>query len=133
MRIIMLSLLISLLAGISMAKAGSVLDSEPYSDDRLAELQSQGAPVLVKVRADWCRTCAHQRHALAEALDHPRLDSVRVLRLDWDEQSESAEALEAWRQSTLIMYAGDREVGRSVAETEPDRLRHLVAQAFACG
>jgi thiol:disulfide interchange protein len=39
------------------ARAGGILDAEPFSEARLAALRAGGRPVFVYFTADWCLTC----------------------------------------------------------------------------
>ena len=56
-------------AGASAAvRSGDELASEPFSPQRLAQLQSQGKPVFVNFTAAWCITCqVNDRAALSSA------------------------------------------------------------------
>ena len=64
----------------------AVLDSEPFSETRLAELQQEGRSVFVYFTADWCITCkvnekgALQREQVATAFAEKQ---VAVLVGDW--------------------------------------------------
>ncbi|HEY0447119.1 MAG TPA: thioredoxin family protein, partial [Allosphingosinicella sp.] len=70
----------------AMATARSALESEPFSEARLAALQQQGRPVFVYFTADWCVTCkvnekaALEREPVAQAFD---ANQVAVLVGDW--------------------------------------------------
>lgn len=96
---------------------------EPYSDARLAALQSEGHPVLVEVYADWCSTCRRQSPILEEILGEDEFSHVVALKLDWDAQRSEARALGAPRQSTLFVFRDGKRIGMSVAETDEQRLR----------
>ena len=61
-------------------------DWEPFSAERLSELQQQGTPVFVNVTADWCITClANERVALdTETVREAfRTRGVVLLKGDW--------------------------------------------------
>jgi thiol:disulfide interchange protein len=62
------------------------LAAEPFSEARLAQLRSDGAPVFVYFTADWCLTCkVNERAALeqAEVVESFRARNTRVLVGDW--------------------------------------------------
>ena len=101
---------------------------EPFSEERLQVLQAEGRPILVEVYADWCSTCRRQAPILSELLGSEAFAELAALKLDWDDQRAAALKLGAPRQSTLILYHGERRVDLSVAETDPDRLRAFLAQ-----
>lgn len=73
-------------AGPAAAAPQSLLESEAFTEARLAELRKQGRPVFVYFTADWCATCkvnekvALEREQVAEAFDKSR---VAVLVGDW--------------------------------------------------
>lgn len=96
---------------------------EPYSDTRLAAMQSEGRAVLVEVYADWCSTCKRQSPILERILGEDAFSDVVALKLDWDAQRSEARALGAPRQSTLLVFRGGERIGMSVAETDEQRLR----------
>jgi thioredoxin 1 len=106
-------------------------DMRPYSDETLAALQAAETPILVDVYADWCPTCRRQAQILDELLAEPEFADLVVLKLDWDAQRETARAFGAPRQSTFIVFRGDEERGRSVADTRPDSIRALLQTAVA--
>lgn len=102
-------------------------EPEPYTAQRLADLQAQDRAVLVDVYADWCPTCRTQGQVLGELRDDPALAHIVTLKLDWDDQRKDARALGATRQSTLVLFDGAELVGRSVAQTDPEVLRAFLA------
>ncbi len=106
-------------------------DIRPYSDETFAALQAAEAPILVDVYADWCPTCRRQGQILDELLGESGFADLVVLKLDWDEQRETALAFGAPRQSTFIVFRGDEERGRSVADTRPETIRALLQTAVA--
>ncbi len=60
------------------------LESEPFSNERFAELQADGELVLIDIFAPWCPTCARQHEVLkAYRAAHPDVDlhilgSIRI-------------------------------------------------------
>jgi thiol:disulfide interchange protein DsbD len=84
--------LLGIALGLSQAQAAPAEDArssagwEPYSEERLAELQASGAPVFVDFTADWCLTCqVNDRVALRHAEVQARLarEGVLMMRADW--------------------------------------------------
>ncbi len=93
---------------------------EPFSDARFAELQQRGALVLVDVAAPWCGTCVIQGEILAEYQERNPQAPLHILQVDFDEQKQTVVALRAPSQSTLILFQGNQEIWRSVAEMRRD-------------
>ncbi len=96
--------------------------TEAFAAERFAELQAQGALVLVDVAAPWCGTCVIQSDILAayqaEKPDAPLL----ILRVDYDTQKDVRAALRAPAQSTLILFRGEQELWRSVGEIDRETI-----------
>lgn len=94
--------------------------SLPFTEDAFIELQEQGKPVLIDVRADWCPTCRKQSEILKTFLtQNPQCD-LTILDVDFDEQKQWVKHFGAPRQSTLILFDGKERVWFSVAETRED-------------
>mgnify|MGYP006272841235 CR=1 FL=1 len=107
------------------------VDKEPYTPERLAELQAQGALVLVDVFADWCPTCARQQAVLDRYVEErPEVD-LHVLEVDFDEDRQSVRDLRAPRQSTLLLFRGEQQYWYSVAETREEVIFEAIDRAAA--
>lgn len=104
---------------------------EPFSPARFAELQQSGALILVDVAASWCGTCVIQGEILAEYQDRNPEAPLHILQVDFDEQKETVAALRAPSQSTLILFQGDQELWRSVAEMRRDVLFTVLDRGIA--
>lgn len=93
---------------------------EAFTPERFAELQEEGALILLDVFADWCPTCAIQQQVLSDfRAEHPDLP-LHTLTIDFDQQKEFVRRFRAPRQSTLILYRGKDQIWFSVAETSAD-------------
>ncbi|MFA0811672.1 thioredoxin family protein [Microbulbifer epialgicus] len=130
LRLLLPSLLVtSLLLTVPFASAG-----EPFSEERFKELQAAKQPVLIDVRADWCPTCKKQGIILAQfQKDNPQC-GLTILNVNFDKQKEWVKHFRAPRQSTLLLYRGDKQVWFSVAETRADVIRQNIFNSVkACG
>jgi len=116
--------LASLAFGAGVAHAGP--KHENFTTERYEQLQQEEAVFMVEVWASWCSTCRAQGKALETLQQEEQFADVTILRLDWDEQKDEAGKLNAWRQSTLIMNKGDKEMARVVAETREANLRSFM-------
>lgn len=113
--------------------AGSAwaLEKQPYTPERFAQLQAQNALVLIDVHADWCPTCAKQQKILADYVaQHPQVE-LHILVVDYDKDRQYVRALRAPRQSTLLLYKGDKQFWYSVAETREDVVFDAINRAAA--
>jgi thiol-disulfide isomerase/thioredoxin len=114
-----------LLAAVSSMAATDWVD---YSPEQFAAAQTAGQRILVDVAADWCPTCTAQFPILDELRSEPQLQQLFV-RVDFDQHKEFLRAHRVARQSTLLVFDGEDEVARSVAETDRGRLREFVIEA----
>ena len=89
-----------------------------------------GKPILVEIHATWCPTCKAQAPILAELENKPDYASLVVVHVDFDSQKDAVKRFGARMQSTLITFKDGRETGRSVGETDPERLAALLAKAI---
>jgi thiol-disulfide isomerase/thioredoxin len=124
--------LVALAAGAAAAgltRPATALDTIPYTQDALAELQAGGEPFLIDFFATWCTTCAAQERVLEGlVMEDPAYRAVPIMRVDWDEHGngELARSLAIPRRSTLVLMRGTTELGRLVAETRKDRIAALL-------
>lgn len=102
-----------------------------YEPEAFAAALESKQKILVDVAADWCPTCKAQHPILDELRADERLGDVSFVRVDYDEDKEFLRAHRVPRQSTILLFDGGSEVGRSIAETDRDRLRGFVFDALA--
>ncbi|MFB9267426.1 thioredoxin family protein [Bradyrhizobium erythrophlei] len=113
----------TLLAPSLAAWAGQPFDAEAFQSAQAAE-----KVILVDVAAPWCPTCRQQR-PIVEQIEREKPDLV-VFDVDFDTAKEVLKQFHVQYQSTLILFRGTREVGRSIGETDPTLIRSLIAKAF---
>ncbi|HET7763781.1 MAG TPA: thioredoxin family protein [Burkholderiales bacterium] len=126
------SVLKLVLAGVSLAAAASAVaaPSRAYDAGAFKEAQSAGKSVLVEIHADWCGECRMQDKVLGKlSAEAPYAGLVR-LRVDFDGQKDLVKSFGARKESTLILYKGDREVGRAVGITSEPKIRELLERAI---
>jgi thiol-disulfide isomerase/thioredoxin len=93
-------------------------------------LQKAGKPTLVMVHADWCPTCRAQEPVISELLKSPEFSTIAALRVDFDGQRDVVKSFKVVQQSTLIVFKGGKEVGRSVGDTRKQGIEALLKQAL---
>lgn len=125
-----MKLLSSVLLGVGLLATSwaQALTIAPYSADALAAAQSTNAPVALHFHAPWCSTCKAQTKALELLKADPKLN-ITVLVADYDSETELKKALKVRGQSTLVVYRGKTETGRSVGVTAPEGLRTVLETA----
>lgn len=111
--------------------AGTALAADPAFDQAAFDaLQQQGKPILVMIHADWCPTCKAQEPIIGELLKTPELQAITALRVDFDKQKTVVKAFKVQYQSTLIVFKGGKEVGRSTGDTRKDSIAALLRKAI---
>src|SRR5215813_15119427 len=111
------------LAWSPVAWAGQPFDAKAFQSAQAAE-----KAILVDVTASWCPTCRQQR-PIVEQIEKERPNLV-VYEVDFDTAKGTLKRFRVQQQSTLIVFNGTKEVGRSTGDTYPARIRALVAQGF---
>jgi thiol-disulfide isomerase/thioredoxin len=101
-----------------------------FSSQAFSELQQLESPILVFVHADWCPTCNRQAILLSELLSEDEFKTITVLRVDFDRQKSVVDDFGVIYQSTLIVFRGGEEVGRSTADTDKQRIANLLRKAL---
>lgn len=113
------------------ASLGPALAAEqPFSQDAFAAAQGAGKSIIVHVYAPWCPTCRAQEPIVQKLEADPKFASVQTFRVDFDSQKDALRTLKANRQSTIIVYKGANEVGRSVGETNSKAISDLLGKAL---
>lgn len=92
--------------------------------------QKAGKPILVDISATWCPTCKAQAPIIGELSGEARFKDLQVFTVDFDSQKDIVRSLKAQSQSTLIVFKGASEVGRSVGDTKKESIAALLAKAL---
>ncbi|RED21718.1 thiol-disulfide isomerase/thioredoxin [Rhodopseudomonas thermotolerans] len=102
----------------------------PYSAAAFKAAQAAGGPVLVEIHADWCSTCKAQTPIIQRLAADPKFAKLKIFRVDFDGQKDVVKAFGASMQSTLIVFNGTNETGRSVGDTKEASIASLLAKAL---
>lgn len=114
----------------TLSSLASALEKQPFSEELLTKLQSEDQVVLVDVFATWCPTCAKQQKLLEKYRDKYPENIFHVLVIDYDKDRALVEKYNAPRQSTLILYKGDKQFWYSVAEKDYKVIERELNKAF---
>ena len=77
-----------------------------------------------------CPSCRAQKPILSALFAQPKFKDLTVLRVDFDTQKKEVRRFGANMQSTLIVFKGREEVGRSVGETKAGAIAALLDKAI---
>ena len=111
-------------AGVSAAAAAN--SPVRYSAEAFKAAQASGSPILIEIHADWCPTCKAQKPILDKLTADPKFKDLKIFRVDFDSMKPVVFELGANMQSTLIVFKGATEEGRSVGDTEEASIAALL-------
>jgi thioredoxin 1 len=122
----------SLIALVSAFVAGTYIEAKaspqvPFTAEAFEAAQREGKSVLVDIWASWCPTCKAQAPVIEGLVNSKKFEGLTAFRVDFDAQADVVRSLGAQQQSTLIVFKGGKEVGRSVGETDPAAIEGLLA------
>ena len=114
----------TLLLGSSLvAQAGQPFDAKAFQ-----QAQVTHKTILLDVTASWCSTC-RQQGAIIQELEKEK-PSLVVSEVDFHTAKDVLKRFRVQYQSTLIVFKGASEVGRSIGETDSRQIRAMVAKGF---
>ena len=122
------SLLLALVASAVLLGSlpASAAEWKPFDATKFAAAKKEGKSILVDIFAAWCPVCRAQNPILVQLTREPKFKDLVVLKVDFDSQKDDVRALKAQSQSTLIVFKGETEKGRSVGDTNPASIAALV-------
>jgi thioredoxin 1 len=126
MRRIFADLLMFLALAIGSAAAA---ESVPYDAKGFAAAQATDRPILVDIQASWCPICAAQKPILEALVKSAELSDLVVFTVDFDRQKDAVRSFGARMQSTLIVFKGKTEKGRSTGETDAAAIKALLLRS----
>ncbi|MGE3991534.1 thioredoxin family protein [Pseudorhodoplanes sp.] len=119
-----------LVLALGWASAASARDKTPFTPAAFEAAQVAGKPILIDVSASWCPTCKAQAPILSKLLGEQRFKNMVAFNVDFDSQKDILRRLNVQRQSTLIVFKGKQEAGRSVADTNSASIEALLAKSL---
>ncbi len=111
---------------VTAASAGEVKKYDQATFDALAAADK---PVVVIVHATWCPTCKAQDPIQKGLMKSEPFKDYTMLTLDFDADKPILKTLRVSQQSTMIVFKGKTEVGRSVGDTTKAGIEGLMKKA----
>jgi thioredoxin len=102
----------------------------PYSEEAFKAAQASGGPILVEIHADWCPTCKAQAPILDKLTGDPKFKNLKIFRVDFDAMKPVVKQFGVQTQSTLIVFNGASERGRSVGDTKEASIAALLDKSL---
>lgn len=112
------------------AKSALAKSAVPFTDQAFKAAQASGSPILIEIHADWCPTCKAQQPILDKLTSEPKFKDLKIFRVDFDSMKPQVKAFGAQMQSTLIVFKGTTERGRSVGDTREDSIAALLDKSL---
>lgn len=107
------------------------LEKAPFTRERFETLQAAGEVVLIDVFATWCPTCKKQQEIHGEFRAESPDVEFHILVVDFDKDKGWVNHFRAPRQSTLLLYVGEKQYWYSVAETRYEIIAEELNKAIA--
>jgi thioredoxin 1 len=102
----------------------------PFSAEAFKAAQASGSPILVEIHADWCPTCKAQNPILDKLTSAEKFKDLKIFRVDFDAMKPVVKEFGAQMQSTLIVFKGAAEQGRSVGDTKEASIATLLDKSL---
>lgn len=101
-----------------------------YEHGKFETSQKAGEKILIDVYATWCPVCKAQAIILEDMKASGKLDEVTLFRVNYDTQKNFLKTHRIPRQSTILIFSGKKEVMRSIADTDSERLTSAISKAL---
>src|SRR5436305_15262857 len=90
---------------------------QKFDQQAFEAAQAAGKPILIEVTAPWCPTCKAQAPILSKLKAESRFKNLEAFNIDFDSQKDLLKKFNVRMQSTLIVFKGGQEAGRSTGDT----------------
>ena len=117
-------------AAVSLGSIASAMDRKPFDQKAFEAAQAAGRPILVEVSASWCPICKAQAPILSRLSSDPRFKELVSFDIDFDSHKDLLKKFDVQKQSTLIVYRGRREIGRSTGDTNAGSIEALLGKSI---
>jgi thiol-disulfide isomerase/thioredoxin len=105
-------------------------ERKTFDEKAFANAQAQGQPILIDISASWCPTCQAQKPVIQKLSEEPQYKDLMIFDVDFDTRKDVLRKFGAQVQSTLIVFKGDKETGRSVGATSETAIDDLMRKAL---
>ena len=121
---------LTLSSALSLASIASAMEKKPFDQTAFEAAQAAGKPILVEVSAPWCPICKAQAPILSHLKSDPRFKELVSFDIDFDSQKDLLRKFNVQKQSTLIVFKGRQETGRSTGDTNAGSIEALLGQSI---
>ena len=114
-------------AAVSLAATSFAAERMAFDAAKFEQAQKAGKPILVDIAADWCPVCKKQAPIIDKLSAKPEYENLAIFRVDFDKQKDALKQFNVQRQSTLIVFNGSKETGRSTGDSNANSIEMLVS------
>ncbi len=104
--------------------------AKPFNQKEFQAAQAAGKPILIDVKAPWCPVCKAQAPILSRLKSDPKFKAMVSFDIDFDSQKDLLKTFNVQKQSTLIVFKGKQEAGRSTGDTNPGSIAALLDKSI---
>lgn len=105
-------------------------EARPFDQEAFNQAKAEGKTVLVDFHATWCPVCKKQSEAIPQVLKEEKFKDVVAFIADYDNEKALKKQLKITGQSTLVVFKGEKEVGRERGITDPETIGKLLAKGL---
>ncbi len=116
--------------GIVAASPAFAFETRTFDAKAFEAAQAAGKSILIDVSAPWCPTCKAQKPILSDLSHKEKFKDLIAFQVDFDSQKDLLRKLGVSMQSTLIVFKGSREVGRSTGDTNASSIEGLLSKSL---
>ena len=117
-------------AALALSSTAPAMDKKPFDQAAFEAAQAAGRPILVEVSAPWCPICKVQAPILSRLKSEPRFKELVSFDIDFDSQKDLLRKFNVQKQSTLIVFKGKQETGRSTGDTNAGSIEGLLVMSI---
>lgn len=117
-------------ATLSLGSFASAMEAKPFDKQAFESAQKAGKPILIDVSAPWCPTCKAQAPILSRLRNDPRFKNLVSFNIDFDSKKDLLRTLNVRSQSTLIVFKGSTETGRSTGDTNAASIEAMLGKSL---
>ncbi len=122
--------LLGTLAAVPFAGPVRAAPARPFVLADFRAAQAADKAILIDVTASWCPVCRRQKPILSRLLGEPRFADMVAFEIDFDAQKDAVRLMDTRMQSTLVVFRGADEMGRTVGDTNPQSIEALLSMAL---
>ena len=121
---------VAMAATLSLGSIASAMDKKPFDQKAFEAAQAAGKSILVEVSAPWCPVCKAQAPILSRLKSEAKFKELVSFDIDFDSQKDLLKKFNVQKQSTLIVFKGKQEVGRSTGDANASSITALLGKAI---